>query len=773
MAAIGTALWAHTMHYSPTNPSWFPRDRFVLSNGHCCLFQYMFLHLTDYGTMTFDQLKSYHSVLPDSLCPGHPEIEIDGIEVTTGPLGQGIANAVGLAMASEHLGATYNRPGFEVVKNMTYCTVGDACLQEGVGLEAISLAGHWKLKRLVVLYDNNQITCDGSVDVVNSGEDTNAKMRACGWDVIDIYDGNNDVLRIVAALKWAKEKNEDKPTFINCRTVIGVGSQAEGTGAAHGAAFGPEDVKQIKTKFGMDPEQHFVLPEDVKDFFARKTPEGKELEGAYNDLLERYESAYPDLAAEFKLRREGKLTGNFQDFIPCIDNWTTQEFPGRKSAGLILNPIAEHINNFMVGTADLSPSVNMLWPGAKAFQHPKWWDEVQYEQAYGKLPSPSDDEDGDPLEETDRSNDLDRKAMRHTKPDHGSTTVNTDYSGRYIHWGIREHAMTSISNGLSAFNSGTIIPITSSFFMFYIYAAPGVRMGALQGFQQIHIATHDSIGTGEDGPTHQPIELAALYRSMPNLLYIRPSDTEETVGAITLALNHKNSSSMISVSRQPQPQYHVSAFTTTSTGITLHPAITNREGVQKGGYEIAPLPDLSSTPKVTLLTAGAETRFAVAAREYLAGLTEIPVAVRIVSMPSFTSFDVQSKQYRAQTLQKRQSLGVAVEAYALRGWERFADAGFGVGGYEPSQSETHGAGTENDAHGGAHGTKWPGVNGFGISLPGKQAYERFGFERSGKVIGERVRNLVSDVLELGKGDWDKGLAEWRIGEGWRELNVGL
>ena len=437
MAAIGVALWGHVMRYSPHHPLWFARDRFVLSNGHCCLFQYAFLHLTGYSAMTWDQLKSYHSVLPDSLCPGHPEVEIDGIEVTTGPLGQGIANAVGLAMATEHLAATYNRPGYDVVNNMTYCTVGDACLQEGVGLEALSIAGHLRLRRLVVLYDNNQITCDGSVDMCNS-EDVNAKMSACGWEVIDIEDGCFDVEGIVAALEYAKSKAEDRPTFINCHTVIGVGSKIQGKAQAHGAALGAEDIRQMKQTYGQDPDEYFVVPEVMREFFANKLQQGRHLEAEYQDLFERYARAHPQAHAELRERREGRLTGDPMKFLPKVESFPDADFAGRKSAGLVLNPIAQNINSFMVGTADLSPSVAMAWKDKRDFQHPD------------------------------------------VKTECG---INGDYTGRYIHWGIREHAMASISNGLSAFNRGTIIPVTSSFFMFYIYAAAGIRMGALQQFQ--------------------------------------------------------------------------------------------------------------------------------------------------------------------------------------------------------------------------------------------------------------------------------------------------
>ena len=354
------------MRYSPSNPRWFNRDRFVLSNGHCCVFQYAFLHLTGYQSMTFPQLKSYHSSRPDSLCPGHPEIEIDGIEVTTGPLGQGIANAVGLAMASEHLGATYNREGFEVVNNMTYCTIGDACLQEGVGMEAIQLAGHFRLRNLVVLYDNNQITCDGSVDLCNT-EDVDAKMRACGWNVLDVLDGNYDVEGIVAALELARRS--DRPTFVNVRTVIGVGSKVQGDAQAHGAAFGVEDVKGIKKFFGMDPSQHYVVPEEVRRFFEPLSERGKQWEREYEELLEGYQNEYPDLAEEFRMRREGQMIKDWRKFIPSLDALGKDPLPSRKSGGVICNPLAQNINTFMVGTADLSPSVNMIWKDKKDFQH--------------------------------------------------------------------------------------------------------------------------------------------------------------------------------------------------------------------------------------------------------------------------------------------------------------------------------------------------------------------------------------------------------------------
>lgn len=367
MAAIGIALWKYSMKYSPSNPTYFNRDRFVLSNGHTCLFQYAFLHLTGYKAMTMDQLKSYHSARYDSFCPGHPEIEHEGIEVTTGPLGQGIANAVGLAMATKNIAATYNKPGFDLVNNTTWCMIGDACLQEGVALEAIQLAGHWKLNNLVVIYDNNQITCDGSVDLCNT-EDVDAKMRACGWDVINVEDGCYDVAGLVRALSRAKASTE-RPTFINVRTVIGIGSKVAGDAKAHGAAYGAEDVRNIKKVFGMNPDEHFVLHDEVYGFFRDVIPRGEKLEAEWTNLVAAYSKEYPELHKEFIKRVEGNFTQDWKSIIPAKETFPTAPTASRKSAGLICNPLAASLTNMMVGTADLSPSVNMIWKDKVDFQH--------------------------------------------------------------------------------------------------------------------------------------------------------------------------------------------------------------------------------------------------------------------------------------------------------------------------------------------------------------------------------------------------------------------
>lgn len=311
-----------------------------------------------------EQLKSYHSASEESFCPGHPEIEHVGIEVTTGPLGQGIANAVGIAMATKHLAATYNKPGFDVVNNTTWCMTGDACLQEGVGLEAISLAGHWKLNNLVLLFDNNNVTCDGSADIANT-EDVNAKMKASGWNVIEVLDGSNDVQAIVDALAAAR-RSEDKPTFINCHTVIGIGSAVAGDAKAHGAAFGEEDVRNIHKTFGFDPEDRFNVPEQVYDFFRGHQKSRAERVQEWESLLDAYCDAHADLGAELRQRIKGELPNGWEEVIP--KTFPAGDTASRKSAGLVCNPLAKAIPNFMVGTADLSPSVFMDWPGKVDFQ---------------------------------------------------------------------------------------------------------------------------------------------------------------------------------------------------------------------------------------------------------------------------------------------------------------------------------------------------------------------------------------------------------------------
>jgi dihydroxyacetone synthase len=351
--------------------------------GHACLWQYTFMHLVGVESMTLDQLKSYHSANLDSLCPGHPEIENEGIEVTTGPLGQGLANAVGLAMATKNLAATYNKPGHEVVNNMTWCMVGDACLQEGVGLEALSLAGHWKLNNLCVIFDNNSVTCDGSADVANT-EDINMKMRATGFNVINVYNGDTDVVgkfgnrparsqRFLLKLSAVTNalidaRSSDKPTFLNIRTVIGFGATKAGTADIHGAALGVEEVATLKRSFCLDPDNHFYIPQDVYEFFHDMPDRGEAYEADWQAAVAAYRAEYPIQAGEFALRVAGKMPEGWSKYIPSKEDHPTASTASRKSAGVVTNALAGNINSFLVGTADLTPSCNVAYKNKVDFQ---------------------------------------------------------------------------------------------------------------------------------------------------------------------------------------------------------------------------------------------------------------------------------------------------------------------------------------------------------------------------------------------------------------------
>lgn len=603
--------------------------------------------------MTWEQLLSYHSERPDSLCPGHPEIEHDGIELTTGPLGQGIANAVGLAMASKHLAATFNRPGYDIVSNHTWCIVGDACLQEGVGCEAFSYAGHLKLGNLTVIYDNNQISCDGSVDLTNT-EDVNKKMEACGWDIIDVQDGVNDVAAIVDALEKGRDPNRPKPLFINIRTIIGVDSAVAGQAVSHGAPLGADNVIEMKKAYSWDTKKVFHIPDQVKEFYAEIPERGDQHVQKWNALLESYSKDHPELATTFKDRMAGKLPDGWESMIPS--NLSSDATPTRKSNNAVVSKMLAQIPTFMVGTADLTPSVNLTYEDYEIFNPP----------------------------------DL--------KPISGAQG---SYKGRYIHFGIREHAMAAIANGLAAYSPRTIIPITSSFFMFYLYAAPAVRMGALQKLKVIHVATHDSIGAGEDGPTHQPVELAALYRAMPNMQYIRPGDGEEVAGAWKTAIAYKDGPSMISVSRHAIPQLL---------------GMTKRDGVSKGAYVLTEEKDAT----VTLISVGAELSFAVNIADALAKASS-SIKSRIVSFPSHALFRQQPLEYQRQVLRRNEGIpAIVIEPYVSLGWERWADAGINMKSY-------------------------------GHSLPGKYIYSHFGFKTGS--MAKKIQGFL--------GDWQQG----KIGRG--------
>ena len=617
-----------------TRSQWFDRDRFVLSNGHAAMLQYAMLHLAGYPQMTMDELKLYGSAKAvdkatgtwkATLCHAHPEIEVPGVEVTTGPLGQGVANAVGLAIASKNLGATFNQPDAEIVSSRVYCVTGDGCIQEGLANEAIAIAGHLGLDNLTLLYDNNQVTCDGPLDWIVS-EDTNAKMTAMGWHVIDVEDGDTSVASIAKALAEAK-KIRAKPTFINIRTTIGHGTSTAGTFKSHHGNYSEEDAAKQATP-GVTATH--TISERTREYWAEAAKRGKETEAQWNRTMESYEIKYPDMAKALQQRLHGKV-----DADELLASMAVPEkvVPTRQFNGTVFNKLMEHIPAMLAGGADLWNSNQM------GDQSPRIFDRAHPE-------------------------------------------------GRVIRYGIREHATASISNGIAAYAPGAFLPVTATFFMFYLYAAAGVRMGALSNLRVIHVATHDSIGEGQNGPTHQPVEVDSLFRAMPNLQYIRPSDSEEVIGAWMAALGNEGGPSIISLARDPAE---------------IVVPNTDRCKVRLGGYVISE----KDGADVTLISCGSELQFAVAAA---AELNSEGINTRVVSMPCISLFEAQSADYQDAVLSSSRHV-VSVEAYVSSMWARFCTASVAM-------------------------------DSFGYSGAGRENFARFGIDTSGVV--RKVRALVRE-----------------------------
>ncbi|XHG05893.1 hypothetical protein AWENTII_009107 [Aspergillus wentii] len=609
MAAIGVALYKYMMRYNPSNPEWFDRDRFVLSNGHAAMFLYALNHLTGFDDWTMDEIKGYASAKTNgykTICHGHPEIEVPGVEVTTGPLGQGIANAVGLAIASKNLGARFNKPGFDLVQGRVYCMTGDGCLMEGVALEAISLAGGLGLDNLVLLYDNNQVTCDGPLEWINT-ESVNDKMRSCGWNVLDVEDGCYDVQSILTALQYANTL-KGKPTMINIRTVIGLGTQAAGTFKAHHGPIDKASVEQSKLAAGLDPSITHHIPPAQLSYFRERKAHGEALQQEWDALVDAYESAHPDLGREFAQRRNGHYGTEWKDILRTIDTAQFKDCATRDVNGAVIEKMWRAYPALCGGGADLVNSNKVPYGESDVF-HP---------------------------------------SVGH---------------GRYIRYGIREHAMAAISNGLAAYNPGTFLPMTATFLLFYIYAAPGVRMGALSHLPVIHCATHDSFAEGQNGPTHQPVEVDSLYRAMPNLTYIRPCDAEEVIGAWMLAMSKQDGPTMISLGRDP----------------VGHVPSTDRFKVANGAYVVKE----ADNAQLTLVSCGTNLHYAVAAAE---SLSNGGIITRVVSMPSFDHFDCQPREYQDSVFPKDGTAIVSVEEYVATTWAKYTTASIGMTGYGYSAS---------------------------------------------------------------------------------------
>jgi transketolase len=594
-AALAYALWTRHLRFNPANPHWANRDRFVLSGGHGSMLLYSLLHLTGYD-LSLEEIKNFRQW--GSRTPGHPEYGLTpGVEVTTGPLGQGFSNGVGMAIAATHLAAIFNRPGFDVIDHWIYAIVTDGDLMEGVSSEAASLAGHLKLGRLIYLYDNNHISIDGSTNLAFT-EDRAARFEAYGWHVQKVEDGN-DVDAVDRAIQAAQQ--DPRPSLIVVHTHIGYGLPTrQDTKDAHGEAPGDEELDGAKKKLGWPLSPRFLVPQDVLAFFRQAGPRGQKLEDDWADLMKGYRQAYPDLAAELDRRLAGALpTGWDQDlpeFAPDAKGMAT-----RASSGKVLNAMAKQIPELIGGSADLTPSNKTWLDGSPDFQ--------------AETPQ-----------------------------------------GRNFHFGVREHGMGAIINGMGV--HGGVIPYGGTFLVFSDYMRPAIRLSALSQYPSIWLYTHDSIGLGEDGPTHQPIEHLAALRAIPHLVTIRPADANEVREAWKIAIERRHGPTVLVFSRQNTPTLDRSEYA---------PA----EGLRRGAYILADLGDRE--PELILMATGTEVSLIIEAGARLAAEG---VSLRLVSFPSWELFEAQDQAYRDEVLLPSVKARLAVEAGVAQGWERWiGDAG--------------------------------------------------------------------------------------------------
>lgn len=605
-APMAYILWTRHMKYNPANPGWFNRDRFILSGGHGSMLLYALLHLSGYD-LSLDDLKAFRQW--GSKTPGHPESHLTpGVEVATGPLGQGISNAVGIALAEAHLAARFNRPDFSVVDHYTYVLSSDGDLMEGVVSEACSLAGHLKLGKLIVLYDDNGISLAGST-ALSFTEDTRKRYEAYHWHVQSVEDGN-DLAAIDQAIERAKKENL-RPSIIFVRTVIGQGSpHKEGTSEAHGAPLGPQETLETKKHLGWPAEPAFLIPEKALKVFRTAIQRGKDSEASWKGLLDDYTGHYPDLAGELTRRSKGELPQGWDANLP--------EFPAdskamatRKASETIMQSLASRIPEIMGGSADLNPSTFTWLKG------------------FGDCQSPE----------------IPHQGIQ------GLTGGEWGYGGRNIHFGVREHAMGSIAVGMAA--HGGIVPYTATFLVFADYMRPPIRLAALTGGRVIFIFSHDSIAVGEDGPTHQPIEHLLSLRAIPNVVVLRPADANETLAAWRFALEEKKRPVVLVTTRQNVPVLDPGRFSVT-------------DGVKKGGYVL--LDEGKGNPDIILMATGSEVHLALEAASVL---SDRGVKTRVVSMPSLEVFEEQPEAYRNRILPRRCRKRLAIEAGRTLGWWRW------------------------------------------------------------------------------------------------------
>jgi transketolase len=624
-------LWQRHLKHCPTEPTWADRDRFVLSAGHGSMLLYGLLHLTGYP-LSLDEVMNFRQW--GSKTPGHPEFgHTPGVEATTGPLGQGHANAVGMAMAERMLAGRYNKPGFELFNHHTYFLVGDGCLMEGVAAEAASLAGHLKLGKLVCLYDANNVTLDGPLSL-SFNEDVGKRYESYGWQVLYVKDGNTDLDGIDAAIRAAKAET-GKPSMIIITTTIGFGSpNKSGKSSAHGSPLGEDEIKLTKKALGWDPEKKFFIPAEALANFRAAVPKGEAARNAWNVLLEGYSKAHPELATELKRVLKGEMVAELASALPTFPAPTGVET--RVAAGQALTALVKKVPELIGGDADLSGSTKTAIKDGGSFD--------------------------------------------------GQTGL-----GRNLHFGVREHAMAAIANGMSY--HGGVRPYTATFFCFTDYMRPAVRLAAMSKIPVVHVWTHDSIGLGEDGPTHQPVEHLMAMRAIPNLHVLRPGDAAEAAEAWVYALKRTDGPTGLVLSRQKMPTIDRTKFGAAS-------------GLHQGAYVVA---EATGAAKVILLGTGSELGLAMTAREEL---EKAGVPTRVVSIPCFEAFAKQSAAYKESVLPAAIKARVSIEAGITHGWERWiGERGIAIG-----------------------------VDTYGGSAPDKVLYEKYGVTVAKMV--EAAKSLV-------------------------------
>ena len=589
-APMAYVLWTKIMRHSPRNPGWPDRDRFVLSAGHGSMLIYSLLHLCGYD-LSLDELKNFRQW--KSKTPGHPEYgDTPGIETTTGPLGQGFATGVGMAIAERHLAAKYNKPEHTIIDHFTYGIVSDGDLMEGISHEAASLAGHLKLGKLVFLYDDNHISIEGKTDLAFT-ENRLQRFEAYGWHVQQVDDGN-DLVAIERALAAARDET-GRPSFIAVRTSIGYGSpNRQDTAKAHGEPLGDEERKLTKENLDWPQEPLFYIPEEVLTHFRESAGKGLELEQSWTISFRNYLNDYPREGAGFEKQLKGELPSGWDRDIPVFPV-DAKGKATRVASGTVLNSIAKNVPSLMGGSADLAPSNKTLIDNEKGFQA-------------------------------------------------GS------YDGRNIHFGVREFGMTAVLNGMAL--HGGFIPYGGTFLIFSDYMRPAIRLACLMKQHVIYVLTHDSIGLGEDGPTHQPIEHLASLRAMPNLVVLRPADANETAEAWKFAVNSNKGPTVLALTRQSVPTLDRSIY---------GPA----ELLHRGAYVLS---DVDGTPDALILASGSEVKLALEAAETLA---KTGTASRVISMPSWELFDAQPQDYKNTVLPENVKIRVAIEAGASQGWHKY------------------------------------------------------------------------------------------------------